>query len=552
MLASPALAERTSWRWRGPLALFLGFALLYSINLGKLPNPDELHHVLAAKSLLETGEPRIAEGYYTRTFLYTWLVAKSFAVFGYSLSAARVPALLPVAALVALLFIWLRQVAGTRAAWIGALLFGLSPFSVEIAQFSRFYGLQMLSLFVAAVCTFAIPTSDGTGRWLALGLGAAAASVLAFYLQPTTIMGLVGMGLWLTGALLLPLLLGTGLSRRHKLAWLVTLVGLGVVAVLAATALGVPQRFWATYRSTPLFNQRSDGQFWYYHAWYSLLYPTLWPATGVLSLVAIAARPRAGSYLVTVFATAFFLSSFAAAKNLRYFAYAQPFLFALWGIALAALWRPLASWLGVLASRLRAALPADWPMPARAATRVMMALALGFLALANPAWLRTATMLANVTVPPEQPPADWPAADAALRPWVERAKVVVTTEELGALYFLGRYDVRYSPSKLGELAPDQRREFGLDHRTGRPVIATKASLERLIDCYPSGLIVGPAEDWGKPHKINGELARLITDRASPVALPARTGLYAYAWERPPPSARPPSCDELPAIATALP
>ena len=41
--------------------------------------------------------------------------------------------------------------AGTRAAWIGALLFGLSPFSVEIAQFSRFYGLQMLSLFVAAV-----------------------------------------------------------------------------------------------------------------------------------------------------------------------------------------------------------------------------------------------------------------------------------------------------------------------------------------------------------------------------------------------------------------
>ena len=33
--------------------------------------------------------------------------------------------------------------------------------------------------------------------------------------------------------------------------------------------------------------------------------------------------------------------------------------------------------------------------------------------------------------------------------------MVVTTEELGALYFLGRYDIRFSPSKLEEIDGEQ-------------------------------------------------------------------------------------------------
>ena len=64
---------------------------------------------------------------------------------------------------------------------------------------------------------------------------------------------------------------------------------------------------------------------------------------------------------------------------------------------------------------------------------------------------RTSTILADVNIPPELPRTNWPAAKAALEPLLAEAGVVVTTEELGALYFLGRYDVRYSPSKLEEL-----------------------------------------------------------------------------------------------------
>ena len=72
--------------WRAPLLLALAAGLLYCINLGHLPHPDELYHILAAQGMVVTGEPRIAEGLYTRTWLFTWLVARCFSLFGESLA----------------------------------------------------------------------------------------------------------------------------------------------------------------------------------------------------------------------------------------------------------------------------------------------------------------------------------------------------------------------------------------------------------------------------------------------------------------------------------
>ena len=549
--ASTVVPDRAWSGWVIPLALFLGAAALYSINLGHLPHPDELYHILAAKGMLATGEPRIAEGQYTRTLFFTWLVARCFALFGESLSVARLPALLPMAALVPLLFVWLRRVADTRAAWLGTLLFALSPFAVDIAQFCRFYGLQMLSLFAAAVCIFEAAQPGAVARRLALAVLAAACALLAIYLQPTTLLGLVGLGLWLAGLVLLPFLSDRAVAPRLKLLVVAGLAAAACLALLALWVVGLLPQLWALYRSTPIFNQATESQFWYYHAWYSLLYPSLWPTTALLAVAAIAARPRVGAFLTVVFAAAFLLSSFAAAKNLRYIAYAQPFLFALWGIGLSACWEPMERFLRRLADELRAAIPASWPAPRRIAGTLLVG-ALGWLLLANPAWLRTATLLANINVPPELPHTNWPLARDALEPWLQRAGVVVSTEELGTLYFLGRYDVRFSPSKLEELAPDQQHEFGIDHRTGRPVIAAPDSLQMLMECYPSGVVLGPIEDWGKSYKISDALARIITERATPIELPPRSRLFAYGWDRPADAPRPAACAELPAIATARP
>jgi hypothetical protein len=532
-LASTAARQRESSTaaWAAPVALFAAACLLYSINLNRMAHPDEFYHVLAARGLLATGEPRIAEGLYTRVFLQTWLVAKSFSLFGDSLAAARVPSLLATALLVALLFAWLRREAGSPAAWVGAGLFAVSPFAVDIAQFCRFYALQSLVFFGSAVLVHAAVAGSAQAlpRRLLLLLLAGAPMALAVYLQPTTLLGCVGLGLWAAAGIGLPWLGDRAVPRRRKLLAVAALGVLAVAVVAALAATGTLGDLWRQYRSTPLFSQDSSDEFWYYHAWYSLLYPSLWPATGVLALVAVAARPLPGSMALSVFAVGFLLNSFAAGKSLRYIAYAQPFLFILWGIGLAALWSQLVQFAG----RLRAALGDH--LTGFDAGRWLAGLLVGagvvFLVAANPAWVRTAMLLADVTVPPEQPRANWPLARESLAPWLERADIVVTTEELGHLYFLGRYDVRFSPSKLGELHKSEQREFGIDFRTGRPVIGSRETLERILACYPVGIIVGPAAHWGRPELINGELAALITARARPLPLPPASHLRAYAWER---------------------
>ena len=535
--------------WLAPLALFAAACLLYSINLGRMAHPDEFHHILAAQGLLATGEPRIAEGVYTRVYLQTWLVAKSFSLFGDSLAAARVPSLIATALLVATLFAWLRREAGPLAAWIGAVLFGTSPFAVDMAQFCRFYAMQSLAMFVTAMVVYAAvkAPSDPPWRRLALLALALAPLMLAVYLQPTSLLGSLGLGLWAVVAIGLPWLADPGVPRTRKLVMLGGLVLAATVAAALAVATGVAADLWRQYNWTPLFNQRGSDQFWFYHGWYSLLYPTLWPVTVLLGLFAIVVQPMAASMALAVFAVGFLLNSFAASKSLRYIAYAQPFLFVVWGIALAALWPHLLGFVRMVRARLVGGVEEVGGKAWMA--DVLLAGALGFLLLANAATIRTVALLADVTVPPEQPRTNWPAAREALEPWLKRADIVVTTEELGHLYFLGRYDVRFSPSKLGELGDMEQREFGLDHRTGRPVIGTRELLERILDCYPTGIIVGPAAHWGRPELINGDLAALITARTQPLELPRRSQLRASVWEHPVPTPAPEHCEGLPSFAS---
>ncbi|HEX8374911.1 MAG TPA: glycosyltransferase family 39 protein, partial [Geminicoccaceae bacterium] len=134
-----------------PLLVAAAAALLYTLGLGRAPHPDELYQTLAAQGLLATGEPRIAEGLYTRAYAQTWLIAQSLRLFGDTLEAARLSSLLSVAAAAGILFAWLRREAGPAAAWLGAAGFALSPFAVETAQFARIYGVQTLAFLLACL-----------------------------------------------------------------------------------------------------------------------------------------------------------------------------------------------------------------------------------------------------------------------------------------------------------------------------------------------------------------------------------------------------------------
>lgn len=533
MLSSETVSSTAAGRigsgWLVPLLVGVAAGLLYMINLDRLPHPDELHHVLAARSLLETGEPRIAEGLYTRTLLHTWLVAESYRLFGDSLAAARVPSVVCMAALVALLFTWLRREAGIAAAWVGTLLFALSPFAIDIAQYVRFYAPQCLTFFLAAVLAYeAVSSHRDLRRQLLLAGLALPLLLLAIYFQPTSLIGTVGLGLWALGALGLPWLTDAAVPHPRKLVMTGALVALSLVLLAGLAASGILGELWHRYRWTPLFDRPTANEFWYYHAYYNLFYPTLWPLTGLLGLLGVAAVPRPAVFALAMFGTAFLLNSFGGPKSLHYIAYAHPFLFIVWGIGLTSLW----PWLRRLTAEITDRLADVLDSAGQRVAGLLVAGAMVFLLLANPVWVRMVTMLADIPVPPERPKPDWLLAKAALTPWVDRADVVVTTEELGTLYFLGRYDIRFSRSKLEEMPEEDEHDFSRDYRTGRPVIGSPEALERVFACYRTGVILGPLDSWSKPHVISSEISRLITARAQPLRLPPRSRIYAYVWEHP--------------------
>ena len=421
--------------------------------------------------------------------------------------------------------------------------------AVGIAQFARFYGLQSLAFFMAAVIL--PPALLGPGRWpvrALQGLVALALLLLAVQLQDTSLLGIAGLGLWAAMALGIPWLRDTG--------------GAGGTACLrrAGAGRGRPRRAGGTRahgRARPALvplpldagvqRGRLRPWFWFYHAWLNLYYPTLWPAVGLLSIVALRAAPRPAGLALIVFAVSFLLNSFAGPKSLRYLAYGFPFLFALWGIGLAALWPRLRYATEDLAHELGPALgvAGRW---GRRLGFTLVAAGFLFLLLANPAWLRTATLLADIPVPPEEPYVYWQEAADELAPWVQRSAVVVTTSELETLYHLGRYDVLLSRSRLSELPQPQKHEFGLDWRTGRPVISEAASLARIIDCNPSGLVVTVAHHWSRTFQADEATKLLVEERAQPVPLPPHSRILAWSWQQPAGWSAAADCAELPAIA----
>ncbi len=534
---TPAAAEvrriglRPEAGFAAPALLCLAALLLYTVNLDRAPHPDELYHILAARGLLETGEPRIAEGLYTRGYAFTWIVAQSFRLFGESLATARLPSVLATALLVGVLFLWVRREAGEAAAWLAAGLYAVSPFAVLIAQFCRFYAVQTLAFTLGLWLVHDLFRSrhDRSGL-LWRGLAAGGLFAFAAYLQPTTLLGLAALAAWAGPLLLWQLSASPALSGRTKSLLAPGLVLLAVAVLAVAWADGLFAELWRQYRAVPLFNADQRDAFWFYHLWYVLFYPTLWPATGILALVAWARAPGPGSLATVVFAVAFLLNSFAGPKSLRYIAYAQPLLFVIWGIGLAALWPALAGF----AARLRDGLAGVLALPASASRGAASALvALAFLALAvvNPFWLRTATVIADIPLPGEQPTTDWRRAAGALAPLLGRVAVVVDTEELGALYFLGRHDILYNRSKFAELPAGSRRDFGRDPRTGRPVIGDPEALELVLTCYPSGLFLAPRSHLGAPHALDAEALPLLERHAEPLALPEEAHLLAWSWQR---------------------
>jgi hypothetical protein len=300
---------------------------------------------------------------------------------------------------------------------------------------------------------------------------------------------------------------------------------LGAAVLAAAVFSGLLGELIARYRHTPLHALPVRNQVWFYHVALIERYPSLWPLFPVLALLAIAIKPRAALFCLSIFVPGLVLLSFGGMKQFTYLAFLLPFLFVVWAIALAGLLAVLRDAIVSITDRALQAVAPD--LPRRPARYVLIAGCIMFLILANGAPARTLLLPFGIALTPEGAPVDWAAAREELQPMIDSASLVLTTQELHALYYLGRYDVTVSASRLSEIEGDQ--EFGLDDRTGRPIVSSAESLELIMACYPNGLLLSPEFNWRNPAQLDGDVADLVERHAKPVEMPRGSRIVAFAW-----------------------
>jgi hypothetical protein len=131
---------------------------------------------------------------------------------------------------------------------------------------------------------------------------------------------------------------------------------------------------------------------------------------------------------------------------------------------------------------------------------------------------------------------DWSLSKEVVSPLVEKADVVLTTNELESQYYFHRFDFNFSRNRLLESAGMKSKalpeEFLIDDRTGRPVISNMDSLNLVLNCYRKGVFLGDSRKWYKDGKALGPKGvELLKRLATRVTVNPDSRLVVFAWER---------------------
>jgi hypothetical protein len=314
-------------------------ALVVRLVAGVVPplHPDEPWHLLAAHSWLQDGTLRIDIGAYTRTDLLTILVAWFMGLFGETFAAGRFPSSIAGAALIAAVFAWTYRQSGRLAAWFAAGLFCFLELAVEVSALMRFSAPQALLLWIGSAVLYQLTGTAAFRQRSMIGLGFAVFCLAgALYLQRTTAVALVPLGLWLA----CDLVYRSGLWRRFHRRQIMMGSALAVVIVLAIgllSSLPLFSELISTYREVRIWNEANSNNVLFYHRDFMRDAPLLWALSPVATILAWGHRGRAASFCAAMWFASIVLLSFGGVKADRYIFFAVPYLCALWGLAVASI-----------------------------------------------------------------------------------------------------------------------------------------------------------------------------------------------------------------------
>ncbi|MGR3464997.1 hypothetical protein [Limimaricola sp.] len=476
--------------------------------LDAAPFYDELYHLLAARSWLDSGTMGIAEGTYTRSAAYTRLTAGLFALTGSDTAlVARLPNVVFGALFAALATYWVWRRAGRIAGIAVAGLVLFWPSGILLSQFARFYALHGLLFLGGALCFYeaAAPGAAPRRRVLAaLGAGLLLWGALQF--QETTLVGVLCLLVWFGLCVMLPVIW----RSPHRVLILAGLFAAGLTVFALAFGAGVLQALWTEYREAPWDSDPSA-----YNRVLRDFYPLFWPLTPLLGLLAIREAPRPAGFCAVISALGLVIHSFAGVQNLRYIYYFSPFLFGLWAIGVQA---ALPTLFEAVRRGLRG-LPV--PIAGAFAGRALTVAAILFAVLANGAVPRAISLATGGGAPPFVPRLDWEEAHDRVAELDRDGALVVAANDLNAIAYLGRLDLTYSLNWLPEM---NRTEFARDPRTGKPMISELASLRHVVNCVAEGVFVTDLQ-WRPPAGYIDFFSvfetpgiRLHVERAGPVRL----------------------------------
>lgn len=516
------------------------FALAFLVRLlftADLPARfDELYHLFAARSWADDGTLTVGHGVYDRGRYFTVLIGLLFEMTGSrSLLTARLLSVFCGSVLIALIFLWVRREAGRTAGWIAAGLLIFAAWTITIDNYLRFYALHALVFWSGAVLIFDATARRNLRRAVLPFLGGALLILVALYLQLTTVAGGLGLAIWIAGSLLARPDVRRALTRRTAILLAIGLA-VAIAALLAATGLGetlagMAERF----RWAPLWNAEHQDDPTYYVFLFTKWMPVLFYLLPIAVGLAFRQAPRLTLFCVAMTAAILLVQSLGGMKRVEYVTYVLVWLLPIYAVALNAAFPMLVS----LGESIRTMLPTNlgrWFAPAFALVS-LSAVVLGNEMFRAPliGVAKAAKASAVGGTPPDKalaeaiawPSANWSPDRELLNRLAADSAIVVVTDELRALYYLGRYDILLSRSRLSEYAPD--RDFARDRRTGGVAIASGRAVQAVIDCWPSGLLIANGAELREASTLGKDARQIIEQRTEVVAMPMHSAVQVVRW-----------------------
>ncbi|WP_436054445.1 hypothetical protein [Phenylobacterium sp. LjRoot225] len=529
---APRLAPvRVNDAWRVlwvSLALFIAALAIRLLLAEQQPVwTDELYHLLAAESLSQGRGLDVYEGEYTRDPLFTWIVSLLSPYFTWNLLLPRLPAAIAGALQVSIVFAWLRYRSDWIAALAAALFLCFAEMAVQQSAYVRFYSLHALFFWLAAASAYDLFDGAGRGKPILIGAIGVVGAAVSLHLQPTTLFGLGAIALWAAW-----MLLRADPSKRTQ----TLLISVGVLGVIGAALLALARpdlvaRAIYEYTHTEQWNRKASQDLLYYVKYLIKQYP-------VISLLSVPAltlsyreKPSLTALCVFIIAISGAALSVAGMKSARYFLFALPFVFTIFGLGLSAAWRLFVDRLPPAADEAKRRL---WLALAGVAVVAVLALNPGFVTTMR--WsldgLQRALSARSLlfSAASDKP---WESQRAEAAAALAGRSVILTTEEFRTLRYLGAFDLALVPMNKGE---NGKKDFIVDLRTGRPHISTPQNIQAIYNCYPTGALILAADGWPATFELNAGIQAFLDRHARHQAFAAKgvpVQLHVVTWDHPP-------------------